>query len=69
VEQHVVECFAAAPGRLDEDPELLAQRRLADELVEPRGPEAGLLLELVGEWCRVGEAMRIVERHRRRSLP
>ena len=38
-EQHVVERLAAAASRLDEDPELLGDLDLVDEVLELRRPE------------------------------
>ena len=41
-QQHVVERLAALGGRLDRDAELLAQRLLADELLQPARAQRGL---------------------------
>ena len=47
VEQDVVERFAAARGRLDRHLEVLADAVLADVVVEPPRPQAGLVLRVV----------------------
>ena len=52
VEEDVIDRFGAGAGRLDEDAHLLADGRLADEVLEPAGTEDGvgrpLLVELSG---------------------
>ena len=49
-EQQVVDGLAAPAGGLEDDRQVLLQLALADELVEPAGPQAGVvgLLALVG---------------------
>ena len=41
-EQQVVDGLAASPGRLDDDPQVLLQLTLPDEVGEQAGPQAGL---------------------------
>ena len=48
VEQYVVERLIAQLGRLHEDPEVLLERLLPDELVERARPERGLVVADVG---------------------
>jgi hypothetical protein len=47
VKKHVVERFAAAPRRLEEDRELLLNARLAGKTQTRERPEADLLLEIL----------------------
>ena len=42
-EEQVVGGLAPAPGRLEDDREVLLQLGLADELVEPAGPQPDLV--------------------------
>ncbi len=46
-QQHVVQRLPAAGGGLDRDRELIADRLLADEVLQPAGPQRALELELV----------------------
>ncbi len=60
VQEHVIERLAAAARGINEDPQVLAQRALADELVEASRPERQLggiaLVEFGGHDARVGHA-------------
>jgi hypothetical protein len=48
-EEDVVELVSPAPGGVDGDLERGLERLLADEFVQPRGPERGLRAALVGQ--------------------
>jgi hypothetical protein len=71
VEQDVVHGLAAALGGLEEDAELLAHRRLADELVERGRAEPGFLAQVLGERLGIRHARRLLVAHdlRRGLLP
>ncbi len=47
-EQQVVDGLAPAPGRLQDDGQVLLELALAHELVEPAGPQAALVTQPVG---------------------
>ena len=52
--QHVIQRLAAAFGGVDEHPQVLARRLLADELVEALGPQR--LVDVLGRPFRRGDA-------------
>ena len=59
----MVERLAAPPGGLEEDRELLLDRRLADELRDPQRAQPGFFLEVLDEGLGIGHAPWVLRPH------